>query len=376
MAGRVLLCNREANVLSRLFTRSQWPIGLELGHRQVRLLQAGGSRSGWQVHALAERPLTGGPAVDEPTYHEAVAEAVAAIVSEGRFVGTELISAPPTSVVQVKNLRLPIMPAHELTEAVMWEANDRLKIDRNTNEIRFFNAGEVRQGTETRQEVILLAVPRTFIEAHVEAMAKLGLDVVAIDAPMAALARAVHEQAPALPRTEADDDAAAALASGASAVASDARLILQVGERETQVVIARGRQISFFKLIDFGLTSLRETWSAAGITVDDMTQPGEAAVRAASGVLSELVRELVLCLRYYSVTFRGDRPVQAVLAGAGAMPWLAKGLGEQTSMDVRCAELIADDAVARTTPGGVAAWCAACGLALHPRAGMSAGRAA
>lgn len=362
---------REATLLSRFLKRSLWPIGLELSDRRVRLFQCTGSRSAWQVQALSERPLAGGPAAHEPAYHGVVADAVASAMAEGQFTGQELISAPPASVMQVKNLRLPIMPPHELSEAVLWEANDRLKIDRTANEIRFFNAGEVRQGAESRQEVILLAVPRAFIEAHVEAMAKLGLTVVSIDAPMAALARAVYEQAPALTEPTTGD------AADATAPASDARLIVQVGEHDTQVIIARHRQIAFFKLVDFGLATLRETWQAAGVDVDDLAQPGEQAVAAVQSAVADLTRELVLCLRYYSVTFRGDRPTQAMLTGPGATPWLAERVGEQASLSVQCAGLVAEDAVARTVPGGVAAWGVASGLALHTQAGQgTAGRAA
>ncbi|MEX1016463.1 MAG: pilus assembly protein PilM [Phycisphaeraceae bacterium] len=340
-----------------LFKRPHWPIGLELDSQRVRLLQLAGAKATWRVRAMAEQVLAGEHAPDTPAYHQAVAEAVAAMLSQGRFHGRELVTAAPTAVVQIKNLRLPPMPARELAEAVMWEATDRLKLDRDANEIRFFNAGEVRQGAETRQEVILLAVPRSFVDAHVQAMAGVGLDVTGIDAPMAALARAVFEQDP-------EGAAAAEPANQLTPTAVDARLIVDVDHDVTQVIIAQQRKIVFFKAIDFGLATLEQAWRDAGVPVEDVNDPGEAALAATQPTVAELARELALCLRYYSVTFRGERPDHAMLTGDGALPWLGEQLGQQASLAVRPGGGVDEVTAGRAAPGGSAAWCTVLGLSL------------
>jgi Tfp pilus assembly PilM family ATPase len=109
-----------------------------------------------------------------------------------------------------------------------------------------------------------------------------------------------------------------------------------------------------------------------------------AAYEAVRSVVSDLAKEIGLCLRYYSVTFRGARPTALVLVGGEAHePQLAKVIAEQLEIDVAVADPLtgidlssADIAIERR--GTLPEWSTAAGLALRwsmPRASRKRGAA-
>jgi type IV pilus assembly protein PilM len=113
----------------------------------------------------------------------------------------------------------------------------------------------------------------------------------------------------------------------------EVHVIVDVGARCTQVLIGKGRDISFFKAIEIGGADFnlavsrkldirydearalrRRLWDQ-----DDGDRPDTvrlAVLDSTRSVMENLAREISLCLRYHSVTFRGQRP-QKVRAGGG-----------------------------------------------------------
>jgi Tfp pilus assembly PilM family ATPase len=124
-------------------------------------------------------------------------------------------------------------------------------------------------------------------------------------------------------------------------------VFVDVGSRFTTVVFGKADQINFVKKIPIGTLRFNEEISSRlGISLDEAEKlrqavrkqkagwengivqehmPPEldassrqAIVDAISGVAEELARELALCLRYYTVSFRGKRVERAFFTGGGA----------------------------------------------------------
>ena len=129
-------------------------------------------------------------------------------------------------------------------------------------------------------------------------------------------------------------------------------VFVDVGSCFTTVVFGRGGEISFVKQIQIGGRKFsHEIAAKLGISVgeaemlqeairvdpglfspkSDMTEQvpvenphnidmstRQIMVDAVSAIAEELVREISLCLRYYTVTFRGKRVERAVFSGDGA----------------------------------------------------------
>jgi type IV pilus assembly protein PilM len=124
--------------------------------------------------------------------------------------------------------------------------------------------------------------------------------------------------------------------------------------------VARQGRVLFFKLIDLAgatfnqavATRLNLSVSEAGELRRSLRQQGSgdaapeqlfgssrrenierAVAEATRGVAGDLAREIGLCLRYFSVTFRGRRPETVALDGGGAdEPQLVKALAEEANV--------------------------------------------
>src|SRR5690606_6522875 len=113
---------------------------------------------------------------------------------------------------------------------VEWEARQHLEPDQQPVEIQFFDAGEVRQGQEVRQEVILMTASSPFIEAHLQMLSRLGLEPVALEVAPSALMRSAR--------------------AWAGPEGDELRVAIDVGYAFSKVLIGRGQRVLFFKLID------------------------------------------------------------------------------------------------------------------------------
>jgi type IV pilus assembly protein PilM len=160
-------------------------------------------------------------------------------------------------------------------------------------------------------------------------------------------------------------------------------IIMDVGYQSTTIVFGRGDQIRFIKQIPLGTVhfdqalaaklkidpreaaQLRQRLNArsqrpspqkepAGDTekmptdpmdsgISEMTQPAPSVHRmifyVIRNVAQTLAREVSLCMRYYSVTFRGHPIDRLMLCGGGAYEKIFRDvLTTQTGLDVQLAE--------------------------------------
>lgn len=355
--------------------KNRCPIGLDMGTRVIRLLQFERRGEGLAVVDAAEQSLPTGLSTDSPERDAACVDAIRAMLDAGSFAGRQVVSALPAGAIQYKNLRLPRMPADELRAAVEWEASDRLRFTPDAMRIEFLDAGEVRQGDEVREEIILLAVPHAAVERHLDILLNSGLTPVAIDATPASLARSLR--------------------GCGSDLESPAQVVVDLGHTRTKVLIARNGRVLFFKPIEIGGAKLDqavaqklnlEPHDAADLRkrvcstkpvqsseTPATADPAERAVFESVRTLAgEIAKELALCLRYYSVTFRGRRPESIKLSGGGANdPTLAHILADGAGIPVepnKPFEGIDTSRAALLQASGdtFAAWSNAAGLSLRP----------
>ena len=255
------------------------PIGVAVGTTEVVLAQAGPTGAGDALLAAARAPLPEDATPGSPGYDAQLAEAIGRALKQGPFVGKSVVSAMPAESLQYKNIRLPKMPEPELAQAVAWEAKERVVLGERAS-VQFYYAGEVRQGQDIRCEVILLASKQSRVDEHLRGIVGAGLTPTAIDATGAALARSVFFN-------------------------DTATTEIYTHPAHVEVVIAQGGRVLLAKLLP-----------VSEHTAQDPT---------------ELAREIGLCLRYHSVTFRGEKPARVELRGnplpAGVADAITSALG-------------------------------------------------
>ncbi len=357
------------------------PIALDVGGDGVKMLQMKRAGKGVRVTACGRWRFPAGAPEDPQQRDAMVVEAVRELLHKQGFHGRRVATALGGEELFVKNVRLPHLKGPEMLGAVAAEARERFHFETSPDRVHYLNAGQVRQGTELRDEVILLATPEETITRHLGRLEAMGLRPEFIDAEPVALFRAFDRF---LKRTS-DEEAVTVL--------------VDLGRSNTRVVVARGREIIFLKTIDVG----GEAFNLA--VADQLSIPAPEAAdmrlrimqdlqafmwkadaqeneRERGGVewtihdalraqVESLAKEISLCLRYCAVTFRGLRPNRVTLIGGEAYdPAVQRILSEQLGIecvvgqplrgiDVSDADLHVDR---RAT---LAEWAVCAGLAMH-----------
>jgi len=316
------------------------PIGLDIGASSVKLLQLA-DEGGRPALLAAAHCEVQGPSHDYDDHAEAIARAIREALGAHDFRGRDVVAALSSREFQLKSIRLPKMPAEELSSAVQFEAQDRFDFGPEAGQLRFIPAGEVRHGNEIKEEIIVFAARNEVLSSRLEMLKALKLRPLAIDIAPCAMTRGF---ARFLRRVE-DADAV--------------NVFLDVGWRGTSIVIARGTNVAFLKVVDVGgehftaavskalalpdhqatdlrISIMRETNVARGDAGAKV--PEELRIRAADAVrplVERISRDVQLCLRYFAVTFRGQRPDSLTFVGGEAHePMLSKLIGE--AIDIPC----------------------------------------
>ena len=363
--------------------KERWPIALDIGTDSIKVLQLDEANGSLFARACGQWQFPAG-AGDPERRSEMIVTAVREILRRGDFKGRRSVSSLSGSEVDIKNVRLEKVSRDEMEKAMQWEAQDRFPFDVVPDRLKYVDAGQVRSGAETRSEIIMLAASEKSIEDHLAILSAVGLEPKHIyPEPLA-----VFRMAKRSLRREADQDTVS--------------VILDLGARATRVIVARGRQVLFIKVIDIGGRAFDEA-VATQLNLDladavelrarvmqehakflggsrksdheDSEEPRsdvDWTIRdAVRGKVEELAREIGLCLRYCSVTFRGLRPNTVLMAGGEVYdPAVTELLADNLGIECNVAQPLRGIDVTRVMPGvgrrtPMCEWAVASGLAMR-----------
>lgn len=346
----------------------------------MKLLQLRDHVQGFRVVGAGRVERAADPDAGDPA---TLIEQLRGAFASGGFTGRRCVVSLPRGDVRVQSVRLPRMPDEELRQAAVWEASQRFGFDRSAMEVDVIRTGAELQGGENREEILLIAASHEAINRWIEPVLAAGLRPVAIETHFTALARAFGD---------------------VGGTSRQVRTIVDVGATGSTVMILRGDQIAFCKPIGIGgehfdravadhlqmevqaASELRSARLAAQVegAADGQTLSDPSIERAeydaVRPLLGSFAKEVILCIRYYGVTFRGHPPRQLILTGGdGLEPRLGETLAEQCKIPVA---FEVDDSplhgltngirtVLHRAPGPAAWWAVAAGLSLR---GLSAAR--
>jgi len=284
-----------------------------------------------------------------------VISAIRQMLAEGNFHGRNVVSSLPNDGLRITSLRLAEAQSDGIEQALRKEVAQRFGFDPDEDAMKYVVAGNVHQGDEIKNELILFAADNETVKRHIEMLEEAGLIPVSIDTIPCALFRSFERSL----RRQEDRERTV--------------VFVDVGNQLTTVVFGREGEISFVKQIPIGARKFNEDIAARlGIDISEAEmlrealqmeksfstpKPGpteqapaddeqkldastrQATVDAVSAVAEELTREISLCLRYYTVTFRGKRVERAVFTGGGAYEYiLLDVLRRQLAVEVEVAQ--------------------------------------
>jgi len=293
-----------------------------------------------------------------------VVSAIKQILAEGNFHGRNVVSCLPNDGLKITSLRLAEEQDGGIEQALRKEVAQRFGLDPDIDAMEYVVAGNVHQGDDIKNELIVFAADNETVKRHIEMLEEAGLKPVSIDTIPCALFRSFER----LLRRQEDRERTV--------------VFVDVGNQFTTVVFGRQGEISFVKQIPIGGEKFnKEIAAKLGIAISEaemlreaiqmeksfsMQGPGlveqspakdeprlserwdeqkldsstrQAIVDAVSAVAEELTREISLCLRYYTVTFRGKRVSRAVFTGGGAYEYiLLDVLKRQLAVEIEVAQ--------------------------------------
>ncbi len=295
------------------------PIGLDVGCNSIKMLQLEIDEGKTAVIAADEAQLVAPEIADDrQAARDATVTAIKEILARGHFQKRKVISCLPSSKLIIKSLRLDTFNDEEIEKTIKSGMIERFGLKTETHEVRFFSAGNIRQGDEVKNEVILFAIDKESLREHIEILEQAGVAPIAIDTVPCALFRSLHRTL----RRATDQE--------------EVNVFVDVGSSHTTVIIGKAGEIIFAKQINIAGEQInRQVASILGIGFDEamhlrgkMRNKAEAdeiepamqqiVIDSMHSVIDELAREISLCFRYYAVTFRGPTPGRVVFAGSEA----------------------------------------------------------
>jgi len=342
--------------------RRHGPIGIDIGSRSVKLVQLAPDFSRLVEAARWDFPASFDELSPEERL-EQVTEALLRIREGRRFRGREAVVCLNHEHVFVQNLRLPPRPGEELDALVEQESAERLPFPAEEAEIRFLDAGEVRQSDNSLREVIVTACHRPVLRRLLDTIENSRLRPVAVDIEPNAIVKSYSLQ------FNRDED-------------QDRRVMfVHVGHSNSVVIIAHGRRILFVKYIQSGgkqmddAVAARLRMSAAeasalrrhnGDRRKELQDPevSRGIAQAIRPVVERLANEISLCSRYHSVTFRGQPVCRMVLSGGEATQSLSESLQARSNVPCLMSEQLLRYSVDRQMHP-LSQWDIAVGLAAH-----------
>ena len=357
--------------------KSAYPIGIDVSATGAKLAQVAPGRSGLRVVSMSRIELAPGEA-DETSRLDQLIRAVSRRVHSGGFEGKRCVVSVDPRLLRVRSVRLPKMPDGDTDKAVRLDGPNRLGFaDESECVLGWVRAAEVAQADGVKEEIIYVGAPMAPMEQLALGMAELGLEPVAIEPGFVAAARCFGRQL----RRQTD--------------MGTVRVLVDVGLRGSCVMITRGYRVAFYKSIDLGgehmtraaserlglereaVDSLRRQRMAQTVDGQVDAKIDRAMFDAVRPMLAELAHEINLCMRHYSVTFRGGRPAECILFGGDAME---PNLASTVSAALQIPATVADPLEGVAIPTGAPAvmrpeYAVAVGLSLLPMESRSAGKA-
>ncbi|WP_073235995.1 type IV pilus assembly protein PilM [Desulforamulus putei] len=299
-------------LLQKLLSRQQPCLtAIDIGSHTTKVMEIKRRKGLPYITALGSMPtppLRDGVKLDE----EELARVISRLVETAGVTGTEVITAISGSKVITRQIRVPVMPDAELQKTAWAEAKKHIPLPIEDLTVRYVKLGEESVDGMTHINLMLIAVPTALVEQVYHIFMMAGLKI-----------RAVDLQAFALWRLFGKDQRAATLDKGnAEAVA-----VLEIGAGNSQLVIIKGGEIKFVRVMAAGGNAVIEAiaghYRISGEEARQLTEETTTSFPARLQLdfylrqgIDTLAREVERSLDFYC-SQPGSVPVNNILLAGG-----------------------------------------------------------
>lgn len=300
---------------------------LDIGTMAVRVIELGHSGHGWNLEHYGIQPID--PRLSESTAARdvrALSDAIQQVITASGIKTRNVAIGVPSDKAFASIVEVPNVSKSELNATIKYQAENYVPMKADEAKIDWAIVGE-SPVDNSKVEVLVASVLNSFTEARLDLLEDVGLDVVAIEPDSLALTRSL-------------------LPDGVT----DGRLILDMGESATDIVLTLGTAPRLIRSIPIGFSTLvrmarqnlnideqqaRQILLKFGVAKDKLE--GQMA-RATSAALEQFVIEIQKSLKFFTTKYTGS-PVGAILAGGytSTLPGLMDEVSARVGLPVQIA---------------------------------------
>lgn len=264
------------------------PIGVDVGSEYIRMAQLGSNNQGLflQSAGMAQKP----PHIElnSPTWQRWAIESIKEIIRKEIFRGKKVITALPSDDLFIEPIKVPRSALDRLDDIVPQKIRKHLPFPVE-NALYQHVTVEFNGNGSPDTDVLAIAADRETVNRHLAIYEKAGLDVVGMSIwPIAMVRSFVHFFCRRKSELE------------------KIVILLNIGTNHTNVVIARGADLLFARMVSIGHTQLEQ-----------------------GQMLQRLFSEIDACIRYFE-TSAGNMQIERLLlfTGSSASPTLCEKVAE------------------------------------------------
>jgi type IV pilus assembly protein PilM len=310
------------HILGKLKRPGKSHLGIDIGNQTIKIVELGSTPRGMDLvhHAEASTPL-GGFQVS------LIAAQLKDMIKEHKIKNKRAVVGLAGKGVAARRLSLPNIPEEEIQEAIRWQAEELFPFSLGDAMLAFQVLSRDESGSQTKQEVLVVAATREAVMEHFELLHKAGLEPVGLLAEPHALEQLWRN-------TNLGEGEEGSIA------------VLDLGAYNTNIHIFHGRELQFSRCVptsgdaftmaltgiirvgeqDIELNSaeaesLKRQHGIPSVKDRGKTTEGiplsQVSIRIRP-VLEKLETEISRSFDYYSFQFQGETISRIMLTGGGA----------------------------------------------------------
>jgi type IV pilus assembly protein PilM len=191
--------------------------GLDIGSSALRVVELHGSGPQKVLYKYAYMPIDTKIALSDSKNDQLrLTQAIAQLVSQAHLSTKNVAVGIPSNRVFTTVADVERLPSHELEKSIRYQADSLIPTPLAESKIDWAVLGESPLD-KTKDEILLTSVPNEFVERRLDIVEAVGLNVIAFEPDNLALARALTP-----------------------AEAAGAQMILDVGQKSTDLVVVYG----------------------------------------------------------------------------------------------------------------------------------------
>lgn len=220
----------------KLFTSVGDYFALDIGTTAVRVVQLAGGNGAWSLSRYSAVPVDIKiSSSDAPGDQKRLGEVIMTAIGQSGVKARDVILGIPSEKMFATVIELPDMPVSEIATTIKYQAEQYIPSNIKDVKVDWALLGK-SANDPTKNEVLLTSAQNSFTEGRLDLVEGLGFNVIAIEPDQLALTRSL------LPSQM-----------------TDARIIVEIGDFTSDVVVAYGDAPRLMRSLPIGMQSFVKT---------------------------------------------------------------------------------------------------------------------